>query len=68
MMPSIDTPCVMLRVMVTVAAWCAARRSSQRVHGIARVPINNVLSACVTEPGHLTCCACARNSNVDARS
>ena len=56
-------PCVTVRVMVRVAAWCAAKRCLHLARGIARAPTNSAPSACVTNPACPTCTASARSSS-----
>ena len=55
-----------VRVMVLVAAWCAARRCHHLAHAIVRAPINNARSASVTKAARPTCSICARNSSLVA--
>lgn len=52
-----------MRVMVRVAAWCAAKPCLHGVRAIAREPTSNRPSACVTDLARPTCNTSARSSN-----
>ena len=52
-----------MRVMVRVAAWCAAKPCLHGARAIAREPTSNRPFACVTNLAHPTCNTSARSSN-----
>ena len=62
------TPCSLSLRMAAVVAWYAVQRCVHGVLAIARAPISNAPSACVSKRTRPTCSGYARNSSSGARS